>query len=222
MAGIQANGIGSGLDINSLVSQLVSAEDAPLQRRIPRHEAAVTTKFSALGTLKGALAAFKGALDAAARPSTRSQSRKATSADTKIFTATAEHRRGCRAATTSKWFNSPRRISLPPRRSSAAAPRAIGYGTLTISVGDEYVRRNDRSGQDATLDDIRDAINSAAGQHRRAGDAAQYRRRCTPGAHRRARRARSNAIKVAASGGDGGLSQLVYDPLRRRYLLHPA
>ena len=62
MAGIQASGLGSGLDINSLVSQLVTAERAPLEQRIVRHETKVTTKISALGTLKGALSTFKSAL----------------------------------------------------------------------------------------------------------------------------------------------------------------
>ena len=62
MAGIQASGVGSGLDINSLVSQLVSAENASRSAPILRREAAATTKISALGTLKGALGAFKGAL----------------------------------------------------------------------------------------------------------------------------------------------------------------
>ena len=67
MAGIQASGVGSGLDINSLVTQLVSAENASRSAPILRREAAATTKISALGTLKGALGAFKGALDAAAQ-----------------------------------------------------------------------------------------------------------------------------------------------------------
>ena len=62
MAGIQASGVGSGLDINSLVSQLVTTENAARSAPILRREAAATTKISALGTLKGALGAFKGAL----------------------------------------------------------------------------------------------------------------------------------------------------------------
>lgn len=45
MAGIQANGVGSGLDINGLVSQLVAAERQPLQQRIVRQETAATTKL---------------------------------------------------------------------------------------------------------------------------------------------------------------------------------
>ena len=40
-------GIGSGLDINSLVAQLVSAEGAPVQFRLDQEEAAVQAKISA-------------------------------------------------------------------------------------------------------------------------------------------------------------------------------
>jgi dsRNA-specific ribonuclease len=52
MAGIQASGVGSGLDINSLVSQLVSAENASRSGPILRREAAATTKISALKDAK--------------------------------------------------------------------------------------------------------------------------------------------------------------------------
>ncbi len=53
---IQATGMGaSGLDVNSLVSQLVAAERAPLDQRIRTRETAITTKLSAFSTLKGAL-----------------------------------------------------------------------------------------------------------------------------------------------------------------------
>ena len=52
----------SGLDVNSLVSQLVAAERAPLDQRIRTRENSITTKLSAFSTLKGALANVKAAL----------------------------------------------------------------------------------------------------------------------------------------------------------------
>jgi flagellar hook-associated protein 2 len=62
---IQATGMGaSGLDVNSLVSQLVAAERAPLDQRIRTRETAITTKLSAFSTLKGALSNVKAALQA--------------------------------------------------------------------------------------------------------------------------------------------------------------
>ena len=60
---IQALGIGSGLDIQSLVSQLVAAERAPVETRLTRQASDVATRVSALGSLKGALSAFQSALE---------------------------------------------------------------------------------------------------------------------------------------------------------------
>ncbi len=209
MAGIQANGIGSGLDVNSLVSQLVSAEGAPLQQRITRHEVAVTTKVSALGSLKGALAAFKAALDPL-KTVDAFQSRKATSADTKIFTVTA-------GTDATAGHYDVEVVQLAKAHQLASAPflaggsAAVGDGTLTISVGaDTFSVTIDPD--KATLDDIRNAINSAADntgvQATLLNTAGGARLVLTAG-----ETGASKAIKVAASGGNGGLNQLVYDPL---------
>ena len=95
MAGIQASGVGSGLDINSLVSAArLLRERRALGARSLRREAAATTKISALGTLKGALGAFKGALTPLRNLDVFSV-RKATSEDATRFTATASSG-GCR------------------------------------------------------------------------------------------------------------------------------
>src|SRR5262245_18112852 len=89
MAGIQAGGVGSGLDINGLVTQLVSAVGTPLSQRITRHEVAVTTKVSALGSLKGALTSFKTALDPP-KALAQFQARKATSGNADYITVAAD------------------------------------------------------------------------------------------------------------------------------------
>ena len=60
MAGI--TGIGSGVDINKIVSAQVSAERAPKDAQLARLEKASTTKFTALGQLKGAASALQAAL----------------------------------------------------------------------------------------------------------------------------------------------------------------
>ena len=59
MATIQSPGIGSGLDINSLVEKLVAAERAPGDAQLTRRECKATLQISALGSLKGALSAFQ-------------------------------------------------------------------------------------------------------------------------------------------------------------------
>lgn len=208
MAGIQASGVGSGLDINSLVSQLVSAENASRSAPILRREAAATTKISALGTLKGALGAFKGALTPL-RNLDVFAARKATSADTDRFTATASS-----AAAAGSYdvevlnLASAHRLASNPYLDGADA--AIGYGSLAITVGDDSF--DVEIPQDAnTLADIRDAINNSSDNsgvqatllNGTEGTRLILTSRKTGAEH---------AIKVVASGGDGGLAALNYDP----------
>src|SRR5512133_1561264 len=88
MAGIQASGVGSGLDIASLVSQLVAAERAPLDARIARRETAATVEISGLSALKGGLTALRDALTGL-NSTSAFNSRTASSSETTVFTATA-------------------------------------------------------------------------------------------------------------------------------------
>jgi flagellar hook-associated protein 2 len=60
---ITATGIGSGLDINSLVTQLMSAESAPLDQ-LKAKQSSFNAKLSAFGTLQGAISSFQTALKA--------------------------------------------------------------------------------------------------------------------------------------------------------------
>mgnify|MGYP000532835285 CR=1 FL=1 len=87
----------------------------------------------------------------------------------------------------------------------------VGYGSLAISVGDKTF--NVTIDQDAaTLDDIRNAINSATDN-----TGVQATLLNTAGGSRLILTANatgeSSAIKVVASGGDGNLNKLNYDPL---------
>jgi flagellar hook-associated protein 2 len=59
MAGISSLGIGSGIDVKSLVDQLVAAERKPVQNRLDRKEARYQAELSAFGALKGALSEFQ-------------------------------------------------------------------------------------------------------------------------------------------------------------------
>src|SRR5690554_2597634 len=87
MAGISAAGIGSGLDVSSIISQLMALERRPLQA-LQREKANQEAQLSAYGTLKSALSSYRSALDAL---NTASDFRlyKAISGNEDIFTATA-------------------------------------------------------------------------------------------------------------------------------------
>ncbi len=65
MAGLSSPGVGSGLDINGLVSQLVAAEKAPAQAQITRSQTRTVTTISALGAAQGRARCIQHGTDAA-------------------------------------------------------------------------------------------------------------------------------------------------------------
>lgn len=58
---ITASGIGSGLDVDGLVTQLVQAESEPTEFRLNSQEGFLSAELSAYGTLKSALATLQAA-----------------------------------------------------------------------------------------------------------------------------------------------------------------
>jgi flagellar hook-associated protein 2 len=62
MASLSASGIGSGLDIQSIVSQLMDVERQPLQR-LQIKQVTLETQISAYGQLSGSLSSFQTAMD---------------------------------------------------------------------------------------------------------------------------------------------------------------
>lgn len=208
MAGIQAAGIGSGLDIASLVSQLVAAERQPLDARLDRRASAVNVELSALGSLRGALAALRDAL-APLRSMTAFATRSATSANEEVFTASAT---GAFAPGT----YDVEVVSLAAAQRLASAAFAagggayVGSGTLAISVGGNAFSVAVAPGA-GTLADIRNAINTATGN---TGVTASIINEV--GGSRLVLTARqtgaASTIEVSQSGGDGGLAALTYDP----------
>ena len=87
MATITSSGIGSGLDINSIVTQLMAVEKQPLTA-LDTKEASYQAKFSAYGTLKSSVSTLKSAVDALKSESLYS-SQTAASGDSTVLTATA-------------------------------------------------------------------------------------------------------------------------------------
>jgi flagellar hook-associated protein 2 len=84
---ISSPGIGSNLDINSIVTQLMSIERQPLVQ-LDTKEASFQAQLSAYGNLKGALSAFQTSVTALNSVS-RFQARTVTSSDQAVATATA-------------------------------------------------------------------------------------------------------------------------------------
>lgn len=87
MATISTSGVGSGLPVESLVSQLMAVERIPINN-INTKEAALTAKITAFGTMKSALATLQTAARALATPALVSPI-KASVADATALSATA-------------------------------------------------------------------------------------------------------------------------------------
>ena len=87
MATISSAGVGSGLDVNGIVSQLMTIEKRPLTA-LDTKEAGFQAKLSAYGSLKGALASVQSAA-LALKSSTLFSSMSASSANTSVVAASA-------------------------------------------------------------------------------------------------------------------------------------
>jgi len=84
---LSSPGIGSNLDVNSIVTQLMSVESQPLTA-LNKKEASYQAKLSAFGSLSGALGSFQSALAALSSPE-KFQSITASTADASIISASA-------------------------------------------------------------------------------------------------------------------------------------
>ncbi len=62
MASISSLGIGSGLDLSSLVTNLISAERSPVDSQLNRQESTLSTDLSGVGLMRGALSGFQSSL----------------------------------------------------------------------------------------------------------------------------------------------------------------
>lgn len=157
MASITSPGIGSGLDIGSLVSQLVAAEGQSKSLRLDTREAKAQATLSAVGTLKSALSGLQSSL-ASLKSSSSFENRTATSAGTDYFTATATSS----AAIGNYAIEVVQLAQASKVRSAgfATADTIVGTGTLTFASGsDSFTLTIDDSTD--TLAEIRDAINAA-------------------------------------------------------------
>lgn len=165
MAGV--TGIGSGIDIDSIVSSMVAAERAPKETQLSNLEKKTTTQITAVGALKSAIGDFQTALTALNK-SEQFQARSATSSKTDLVGVTASTTAGAgsyqveveQLATSSK-------VALAAVKNSADAPARFASGTLDISLGVPGAPPTKESlsitvgESNNTLAGMRDAINAA-------------------------------------------------------------
>ena len=130
---LKATGIGSGLDIEGLVTQLMAAERQPIDQQFFRRESSITRDISALGSLKGALAEYRSSLTAANTLATY-QNKTASSSDTSSIVATATSKAAL-ASYSVGVTNLATSQSLATRADFSSPTETVGTGTLTFTFG---------------------------------------------------------------------------------------
>ncbi len=219
---LSSPGLGSGLDVNSIVGQLMTLEQRPLLL-LNNKEAGQQAKISAYGSLKGALSSFQNSVKTLTNESIFSGVKAAT-ANPDIVTASA-------LSTAAAGSHQIEVLTLAQAQkiksdAFASTDTTIGSGTLTIEFGTynsdgSFTNHPDKlakaitieSGQ-SSLGSIRDAINQAD-----VGVSASI---VNDGTGNRLVIASSdtglnNALKITVSDSDGnhtdnaGLSRLAYD-----------
>lgn len=154
---ISAPGVGSGLDVNSIVTQLMEIERQPLNR-LESDKRGLEAQLSAFGRLKSALTTFQDALDDL-KSLDAFEVYKAESSDETAFTATAN-------SSAATGFNDIQvvRLAEAHKMGSVSIPdtgtTALGSGgdQMTITVNGTSFSVD---GGGMTLSQLRDAINDA-------------------------------------------------------------
>lgn len=132
MTGITSTGLGSGLDIKSLVTSLVSAESTPITNRLNSQEARLTAQISSYGNLKSAMSSFQSSLVGLKNLSTF-QKITATSSDTATVAVTAFSN-----ADIASYNMEVKQLAKSQTLAStpfSSATSSVGTGTLTIKFG---------------------------------------------------------------------------------------
>lgn len=228
---ITSAGIGSGLDVNSIVTSLMNVERQPLNA-VAKQKTAYESKVSAYGTMKSSLSTFQTAISALSDPA-KFNAQAVTSGDTKVFTATANGQatNGISSVTVTQLAKA-QKLAMA---GVANTTDVIGTGTLTISFGkfteatttpvaaasftpnpaktDISININSANN---TLSGIRDAINASNSSVSASivNDGTSNRLVITS-----KDTGEVNSLKISVADADGnsqdatGLSQMAYDPL---------
>jgi flagellar hook-associated protein 2 len=170
--GISAAGIGSNLDVDGIVSQLMAVERQQLTLMAKR-ETDYQAKLSAYGTLKGALASFQTVMKGMA-DGTKFQALTASPGDASILTATAN---ATNKAVPGSYSIEVQQLAQQQKIRSdgfASTASVVGSGTLTIQYGsydsgsNSFTLNSAKSAQTVVIDPsnnplagVRDAINTA-------------------------------------------------------------
>ena len=176
---ITSSGIGSGLDIEGLVTQLVAAERSPTENRLVAKAAEYQGQISAFGALKGALSGFQSSLSSLQSLSTYN-GRNASVSDSDVLAVSAGS--AAAAGSYSVEVNSLAKAHSLASGSYSTTTDLVGEGTLSFRFGttdytgpdpgpesyNNFTLHADKAASTITIDStnntlagIRDAVNDA-------------------------------------------------------------
>ena len=215
MATISSAGVGSGLDIEGIISSLMTVERKPITQ-IQTQQSGLRSDISAYGRIQGALSALQSATQSLKTGSAFAAA-KATSSDATVLTASAGT--GAPSGTVSVEVSQLAKAQQLTKGGFASSAAVIGTGTLTLAIGSysgtTFTADPDKTAKSITIDSsnntlagIRDAINNA-----QAGVTAVV-VNGSSGAQlfiTSNDQGTENAVRIQQSSGDGGLAALAFD-----------
>lgn len=158
---VGVTGIGSGIDIDSIVASMVAAEKAPKLTQLTNLEKKTTTQITAVGALKSAISDFQTALSAINKPELF-QARSATSSNADLVSVKAGTSAGVGIYQVEvKQLAASSKVALAAIPLDGTEPATFGKGTLTVSVGGVALPEIVVDETNNTLAGVRDAINKA-------------------------------------------------------------
>lgn len=214
---ISSVGIGSGLDVTSIISGLMKVEKVPLVNLESRAKGIQTT-ISSLGEVQSSLSAFRDAAAALALPSTWNATTGSSSNPTAVGATTSS------SATPGNYAVSVLKLAAAQSTVSptfASSASLVGTGTLHIDLGSwdsgqtAFAAKAGTTGTDIavtasdTLDTLAQKINSAA-----PGIGASVVNDATGSRIVLAASATgiANGFRVTTAGADATLASLAFDP----------
>lgn len=220
---VSSAGIGSGLDVNSIITGLMKVEQAPLTQ-LQNQASSIQTTISAFGSINSAMSTFRDAVAALALPSTWNATTGSSSDPTSVTVATTS------SATTGNYAVSVQSLAASQSTVSgtfASSSALVGAGTLHIDLGSwnsgqtAFTAKTGSTGKDITVTDT-DTLETLASKINSAGagvnasivnDASGSRLVFTASTT-----GTDNAFRITAADNDGnntdasGLSALAFDP----------
>lgn len=215
MPTISSAGVGSGLDVEGIISSLMAVERKPITQ-IQTQQSGLRSDISAYGRVQGALSALQSATQSLKTGSAFAAA-KAKSSDETTLTASAAS--GAPSGAVSVEVSQLARAQQLTKSGFASSSTVVGTGTLTLEIGSysgtTFTADPQKSPKSITIDSsnnslagIRDAINNA-----QAGISAVV-VNGSSGAQlflTANDQGTKNAIRIQQSGGDGGLAAIAFD-----------